>query len=289
MTRNPKWTAYGRGGVAVSIDGGKTWQPTVEGMGFDTPSTSIVLDENSPVGSRTLYVAAYGKGVYKSTNDGKTWQLRNNGISESLAAFELSLIPDGTLFLITSPTPQHRNGQEGREVFMGAVYKSTDGADAWVKLDVGEKVKFPNGLDYDPNDLDRIYLGAWADIQLSDLIGGALANKTGGNDLIDLDGGIFLSEDRGETWQQIFNPDHYVYDVTVDPDNPGRLYCNTFDQGAYQSNDYGISWSKIKDYDFHWGQRVIVDKHDTEKIFLVTYGSSVWYGTPKRELTKEGL
>ena len=71
-----------------------------------------------------------------------------------------------------------------------------------------------------------------------------------------------------------------MYDVTVDATHPGRLYCNTFDQGAYRSVDYGKSWSKIKGYDFHWGHRVIVDENNTEKVYLITYGSSVWHGKP---------
>ncbi|MGI9545193.1 MAG: WD40/YVTN/BNR-like repeat-containing protein, partial [Cyclobacteriaceae bacterium] len=164
MTRNPKWTEYGQGGVAISTNGGKSWSPSVEGMGYGTPSTSIVLDENSPVRNRTLYVAAYGKGVFKSIDDGKSWELRNNGISGSLAAFELTLQPDGTLFLVTSPTPQHKNGQVGREVHMGALYKSTDGAESWQQLTVNDRVKFPNGLAYDPKNLDKLYLGSWSDI-----------------------------------------------------------------------------------------------------------------------------
>lgn len=283
MTRNPKWVEYGKGGVAVSRDGGKSWTPRVEGMGFDTPATSIVLDQNSPAGNRTLYVAAFGKGVFKSTDDGLTWVLRNNGIEGSLAAFELTIQPDGTLFLVTSATPQHKNRQQGREVFMGALYKSTDGADSWTKLNPGDKVLFPNGLDYDPDNLNRLYLGSWSDIHLSDLIGGAFARATGGNERIDLDGGILMSEDGGQTWNSIFDKDHYVYDVTVDVAHPGRIYCNTFDQGAYRSDDFGKSWNKIKGYDFHWGHRVIVDKNNTEKVYLITYGSSVWHGTPVLE------
>ncbi len=280
MTRNPNWKEYGRGGVAVSFDGGKSWKPSVKGMGFDTPSTSIVLDENSPISNRTLYVAAFGKGVFKSIDDGQTWELRNNGIEGSLAAFELTIQPDGTLFLVTSPTPQHQNGEKGREVHMGAVYKSTDGAKLWTRLNVGDKVLFPNGLAYDPENLDRLYLGAWADIHLSDLIGRGLARETGGNETLDLDGGIFMSEDKGQSWEPIFDTDHYVYDVTVDPIHSGRIYCNTFDQGAYRSDDYGRSWSKIKGYDFQWGHRVIVDENDIEEVFLITYGSSVWHGKP---------
>ena len=280
MTRSPNWIRYGKGGVAISLDGGRSWTPKVEGMGFDSPSTSIVLDENSPVGNRTLYVAAFGKGVFKSIDDGQNWILHNNGIEGSLAAFELTIQPDGTLFLVTSATPQHKGGQQGREIFLGAVYKSTDGAASWQRLDVGNKVGFPNGLTFDPQNPKRLYLGSWADINLSDLIGGSLARSTGGDKLIDLDGGIMMSEDGGVNWTQIFDPDHYVYDVTIDPAHPGRVYCNTFDQGAYRSDDYGKTWNKLKGYDFHWGHRVIVDKHDPEKVYLTTYGSSVWHGKP---------
>ena len=34
MTRNPGWKQYARGGVCVSTDGGKTWKPSVSGMGY---------------------------------------------------------------------------------------------------------------------------------------------------------------------------------------------------------------------------------------------------------------
>jgi hypothetical protein len=280
MTRNPNWTEYGRGGVALSIDGGRSWTPMTDGIGFDSPSTSIVLDESSPAGNRTLYVAAYGKGVFKSTDDGKTWELRNHGIQGSKAAFEITMLPDGTLFLITSPTPQHQNGEEGREVYMGAVYKSIDRAATWQRLDLVEMTGFPNGLDYDPQNPKRLYLGSWADITLSDLIGSSIARATGGNETFDLDGGIIMSEDGGQTWTRIFDKDNYVYDVTVDPRHPGRIFCNTFCQGAYRSDDYGKTWKKLKDYDFHWGHRVIIDQHDREKVYLTTFGSSVWHGTP---------
>ncbi|MFK5974477.1 MAG: sialidase family protein [Flavobacteriaceae bacterium] len=281
MTRSPKWSERGSGGVAVSLDGGKSWAPTVEGMGFEAPSTSIVLDENSPVGNRTLYVAAYGKGVFKSIDDGKTWTLRNNGIKGSFATFELTIQEDGTLFLITSPIPQHKNGKVGMAVFMGAIYKSVDGANSWQLLDLGEKTKFPSGLTYDPQNPNILYVGSWSDIYMSDIVGRSVTNTFGSNERIYLEGGIKMSEDRGHTWRQIFDEDEYVYDVTVDNTHPGRLYCNTFSQGAYRSDDYGKTWNKMKDYDFHWGHRVFVDENDEEKVYLTTYGSSVWHGKPE--------
>lgn len=283
MTRSPQWKEYAKGGVCISVDGGATWQPSVDGMGFNSPTTSIVIDPKSPPGRRTLYAAVYNKGVFKSTDDGKSWELKNNGIEKNKCAFELTLTDNGVLFLTVSATPRHKGGEKGREYYSGAVYKSTDGAKSWQKLNISDKPLFPNGIDYDQQNPNRIYLGCWGDIYLSDLIGGDVARATGGNELIDMDGGIFMSEDNGETWKSVFDEDQYVYDVTVDPFHQGRIYCCTFNKAAYRSDDHGKTWGKIKGYDFHWGHRIIVDQHDTEKIYITTFGSSMWHGIPEVE------
>jgi hypothetical protein len=280
MTRNPKWKENGKGGVCISVDGGNSWKPNYEGMGFDSPSTSIVLDPKSAPGNRILYASVYNKGVFKSTDDGKTWTLKNKGIEENTCAFELTLTGKGVLFLTVSATPMHKDGKKGKLYYSGAVYRSSDGAETWTKLHVTDGPLFPNGIDYDRQDPNRLYLGCWADIELGDLVGRDVVRANGGNELIDLPGGIFLSEDGGTTWNSIFDENQYVYDVTVDPSHPGRVYCNTFNQAAYRSDDYGKSWKKILGYDFQWGQRIIVDQNDPEKVYITTFGSSVWHGIP---------
>jgi photosystem II stability/assembly factor-like uncharacterized protein len=110
-----------------------------------------------------------------------------------------------------------------------------------------------------------------------------VARATGQNEIIRMPGGIFMSEDGGDTWKSIFDKKQYVYDVTCDPYHKGRLYCNTFNQAAYRSDDYGKSWKRVKGYDFHWGQRIIIDENDHEKIYITTFGSSVWHGVPVTE------
>jgi len=283
MTRNPKWKENGRGGICVSVDGGNTWTPTVEGMGMNSPATTIVLDPKSPVGNRTLYATVYGKGVYKSTDDGKSWALKNVGIDSNTCAFELTLAPDGHIFLTVSPTPSHVNGVKGPGYYSGAVYRSTDGAETWSRLSVTNGNLFPNGIEIDPDDPKRIYLACWADISLSDLVGGDVTRSAGGNRMLAMPGGIFMSADGGDSWTSIFDQKQYVYDVTADPYHKGRLYCNTFNKVAWQSNDRGKSWEKIKDYDFHWGHRIIIDRNDPEQVYITTYGSSVWKGIPLTE------
>ena len=283
MTRNPKWKEAGRGGICVSVDAGKTWKPSNEGMGFDSPTTCVVIDPESPSDKRTLYASVYGKGVFKSTDDGKTWLLKNKGIDSNTCAFELTLTPKGDLFVTVSPTPVHRNGNKGREFYSGALYRSTDGAETWRKLQVADSLLFPNGIEYDPANPERIFLACWSDIDLSDLVGGDIARSTGGNERLKMPGGIFLSEDDGNTWKQVFDERQYVYDVTADPYHTGRYYANTFNRAAYRSDDNGKTWKRLKGYDFHWGHRAIIDRNDPEKIYLTTYGSSVWHGTPVGE------
>lgn len=280
MTRNPRWKEIAKGGICVSEDGGKNWKPSGEGMGFDSPVTSIVLDGKSDPGHRILYASVYNKGVFKSMDDGKTWKLMNNGIEENTCAFELTLTDNGTLFLTVSATPKHEGGKKGRGFYSGEVYRSVDGAMTWTKLTVQKGLLFPNGIEYDRKNPDRIYLACWADIDLGDLVGGDVARTTGGNEKLKMPGGVFLSEDNGNTWTSIFDEKQYVYDVTADPRHPGRLFINTFNQAAYRSDDSGKSWAKIAGYDFHWGQRAVIDENDTGKIYLTTFGSSVWHGTP---------
>ncbi len=210
--------------------------------------------------------------------------MKNNGFDANTAAFELTLSPSGDLYVTVSPIPAHLEGKAGLDFYSGAVYKSTDGAETWTKLHVTDGLLFPNGIAVDPKNPEHIFLACWGDITLSDLIGGANLRRLGGeNRTLEMPGGIFYSADGGATWTSVFDRNQYVYDVTIDPYQEGRLYCNTFSRGAWRSDDYGKTWKKLRGYDFHWGHRAIIDEHQQEKVYLTTYGSSVWHGTPVTE------
>jgi photosystem II stability/assembly factor-like uncharacterized protein len=250
-----------KGGVAVSTDGARTWTVSNEGM-EESAITHVLLDPKSPKGRRTLYAAAFGRGVYKSTDGGRTWSLKNAGLAPDPRnqpfAWRLTLAPDALYLVVARRSERGRIGDRDD----GALYRSTDGAEHWQKVTLPAGVNGPNGLTVDPADPRRLYLSAWG-----------VMRPEG-----DTGGGIFLSTDAGATWRNVLPRSPHVYDVTVDPRDPKVLYACGFDQAAFRSMDRGETWTRIRGFNFKWGQRVIADPVDPAKIYVTTFGGSVWHG-----------
>ncbi len=247
------------GGVAVSTDGGRHWTPSNSGLPVDS-ITHILLDPSSPVGSRTLYACAFGRGVYKSTDNGRTWTQKNAGIAgEEPFAWRITASQDGTLYLVVS---RRNEGFDHSPSGAGALYRSTDKAEHWQRIELPAGVTGPTGLEIDPRDPQRLYLTAWGQE----------------GDIADQNGGVFASDDGGKTWQTFFTESQHVYDLTIDPRHPDTLYICGFDAAAYRSTDRGAHWQRIQGYDFKWGHRVILDPNDPGMIYITTYGGGVWHG-----------
>ena len=249
-----------KGGVCRSEDGGKNWTQSNAGMD-ETGATHIILDPNSPVDARTLYVAGFGRGVYKSSDGGRTWSLKNQGITQKEPfAWRLALSSNGTVYVVIARRSE--NGSIGNEGD-GALYRSTHGAEHWQPVALPEGTNGPNGLAIDPDSPDRLYLAAWA-----------RASGVHGDG-----GGIFLSENGGKTWKQVLEKDRHIYDITVDPVDPKILYAAGFESSAWRSADRGLHWTRIPGFNFKWGQRVIPDPQDRNKVYITTFGGSVWHGS----------
>jgi photosystem II stability/assembly factor-like uncharacterized protein len=206
-------------------------------------------------------VAGFGRGVFRSDDGGETWSSKSKGLPEKEPfAWRFATAKDGALYLVVARRSER--GEIGNEQD-GALYRSMDRAETWEKVALPEGVNGPSGIAVDPEDPRRLYLAAWA--------------RAGARN-----GGIYLSTDRGASWRRVHEADQHVYDVTFDPRRPSVLYACGFTSSAWRSEDRGATWRRIAGYDFKWGHRVVADPVDAGKIYVTTYGGSVWHGPAAR-------
>ena len=250
-----EFLARDRGGICRSEDGLVSWTPSASGLPENALCTHLILDPASPPGQRTLYTAVFNSGLYKSTDDGRTWKKKNNGLDpNNLFAWRLASHTDGTLYLIMV-----KNRLIGKE-HSGALYHSLDGAETWVPLPLPQEVDFPNDLVCDSS--GRLYLACWPRLEGHQNLGG----------------GAYASDDGGKSWQQIFDSTMHVYAIGIDLVNPSVLYLSTFDASLFRSTNQGKTWRRMPGFNFQWGQRPVPDPHHPGMVYMTTFGSSVWYG-----------
>src|SRR5262249_14675849 len=248
-----------RGGIVRSDDGGRTWRAQADGMAPTAPTYILRAPEG------TIYVAAFGRGVYQSTDLGEHWSLRNTGIEgEQPFAWRLARDGKGALYLVVARRSDDGTyGNSGD----GALYRSTDGAEHWTRLTLPQGLNGPTGLAIDPKDPARLYLAAWG-----------RSTREGA-----ADSGVYLSTDSGTTWRRVLSEDQHIYDITIDPEDPRVLYACGFEQAAWRSADRGLTWNRIPGFDFKWGHRVVVDPRDRTRLYVTTFGGSVWTTTFSRQ------
>ncbi|MFC1614412.1 hypothetical protein ACFL5K_03870 [Gemmatimonadota bacterium] len=256
---NDNW-GDARGMPAISTDGGQTWYSKTFGAPVNSPITHILLDPDSPVDSRTLYICGFGDGVFKSTDGGSKWFEASEGLGENRSVWRITRKSDGTLFVVVVG-----NGRESN-VIPGALYRSDDGAESWQKVTLPEGVKRPNDLAVDPSDSNIMYLSCWPWIDLS-----SMPRR-------ERNGGLYRSLDDGASWEQVFYEDAHVYAAAIDPERPSTVVINTFDSAAFRTMNRGETWHKIGGYNFKWGHRPILDPHHPGMLYLTTFGGSVFYG-----------
>jgi photosystem II stability/assembly factor-like uncharacterized protein len=262
MFKHPGGTARFHGGVALSLDGGKTWKKSNTGLP-EMAATHILLDPKSPPDARVLYVTGFGRGVFKSIDGGQTWTAKSAGLptTEPLT-WRMAMDKNGVLYVTTIRRAQ--NGKFGTDQD-GWVFRSRDGAETWEKMMLPTGLNGPVAVTVDPEDPARLYLSAWGRYTLYMT---TLPDQ----------GGVFVSSDGGTTWQNTLNANRRIYDVTIDPKDRNILYATGFEAAAWRSTDRGMTWKRIRGFNFKDAHRVIPDPFDRSKVYITTFGSSVWHG-----------
>lgn len=253
------------GGVYRSTDAGGTFTYTGLAETHDIPR--LAVDPRDP---DTCYVAALGhlwganpeRGVYKTSDGGRTWQ-QVLKVDENTGACDVAVDPDSpdTVYAAMYARRRTRWSFTGNSE-TGGIFRSDDAGETWKKLTRGLPPRTGRiGLAIDPSDPDRIFASVESDY------GGA-----GKGSFADFSpsGGLFRSDDRGESWTRLtdLNPRPFYFSrVAVDPEDPSRVYLPGWDLGI--SDDGGVTFrrsgSQFVHVDFH---AIVVDPDDTAHILV---------------------
>jgi photosystem II stability/assembly factor-like uncharacterized protein len=246
-------------GVYKTTDGGRTWSHM--GLKDSHHIGRIVIDPRRP---DTVYVAAAGRlwgpnkerGLFKTTDGGLTWT-PSLFIDQNTGVIDVAMDPhdSNTLYAAAYQRRQtHVGGPPAQTTGPGSgIFKTTDAGRTWRKLTSGLPTR----------DLGRIGL----DISLSNpavmyaIVQTASTSSGFGGDPDPAaagggaapqgartfnDGGVFRSDDRGESWTWVNaanNRPEYYSQIRVDPANENHVY--TLAQNVSVSDDGGKTFRTL--------------------------------------------
>ncbi len=207
------------------------------GPGFMTGRISDI--EKDPNDASTWYVAVSSGNVWKTINNGTTW----NPIFENYGSFSTGCITiDPTdsqiIWLGTGENQSQRSASWG-----DGVYKSIDGGKSWKNMGLPNSQHIGKIL-IDPRDHNTVYVASQGPLW-----------SNGGNR------GLYKTTDGGETWNAILQISKYtgITDISFDPNNPDIIYAASYqrrrhvgilvaggdESRIYKSSDAGKTWKKL--------------------------------------------
>ncbi len=277
-------------GIYKSTDGGETW--THMGLPNSERISQIVV---SPKSSDTVFVCVPGplwsdspdRGLYKTSDGGKTWKQVLKGSNLSTGCSSVALDPSDSNIVFAGLWDFRRKGWEYRSGGSGpdqpsgsGLLHSADGGSTWTEITPESNKGFPKkpygrlALAIAPSNAKRVYVFVESP-----------------------DSALFVSDDGGLTWDKrdksnwmVWRP-FYFANLIVDPKNPDRVFKtdgahpgnpqNVFagdDGGMWYSYNGGAKWWKGDNLPVSQFYHVSVDSDDPYHVYGGLQDNSSWVG-----------
>ncbi len=291
-------TLYEKGnnrGLYRTDDGGQSWTNVL----FMSDSTSCIDVVVHPENPNIVYAATWERiryayqrdyggptsGLHRSTDGGNTWVQLENGLppsTEETGRIGLTISASNPDILYASFTTNPISNQ-----FEG-IYKTTNGGDNWTQTNdydlLGLYASFGwffGNIRVDPNNPDIVYaMGvtnyrsldggqSWEyfldDDMHVDFHAWEVHPQNSNRIVVGNDGGVYISDDMGQTWQHPQLPITQFYECEIDNSLPYRYYGGTQDNNTIRTlTGDGDDWDRIIGGD---GFHVIVDPTNNQRIY----------------------
>ncbi len=260
------YVAVASGGVWKTTNAGTTWDPIFDDEGSYSIG-ALAIDPKDPL---TIWVGtgennsqrsvAYGDGVYRSTDGGKSWT--NVGLQDSEHIGKIVVDPfDSKVVYVAAQGPLWaRGGDRG-------LYRTRDGGATWERiLEIDEWTGVTDFL-IDPRNPEHLYAAAYQRFRrVWALIDGGPGSA------------LYKSTDGGASWTKLENglPKEQMgrIGIALSPVNPDVVYAIIEaagkDGGFYRSTDAGGNWSKMSDYvstSPQYYQEIVADPAVVDRVY----------------------
>ncbi|MBP7346758.1 MAG: hypothetical protein KA952_09495, partial [Sediminibacterium sp.] len=184
------YVAYATGGLWHTVNNGMSFSPIFDsediiGIGdiaVNWKTREIWVGTGEVNSSRSTYA---GLGVYKSSDNGKTWTWLGLADSHHIGEIKLHATDPNTAWVAVLGHLYSPNKERG-------IYKTTDGGKSWKQTLYVDENTGAVDLDINPSNSNELYAGMWY-----------RTRKAWNFEESGKSGGIFKSTDGGETWQKI--------------------------------------------------------------------------------------
>ncbi len=234
---------YTGGGVWRTDDAGLNWRNISDGW-FGSGSIGAIAV--APSDENVIYVgtgehavrgqsSTYGDGVYRSTDQGRTWSHRGLAATRQISAVRVH--PRNPELVYVAAQGDRWKGTPER-----GIYRSADGGESWeLVLEGANATSGASDLSMDPTNPRILYAAFWDNQRVPWQV------RSGGPG-----SGLWKSTDGGDTWTRLSRGLPGLMGkigVAVSPADPDRVYAivEADKGGLYRSDDAGLNWRRLSD------------------------------------------
>ena len=235
------FAGYTGGGLWRTDDAGNSWRNLSDGY-FKTGSVGAIAV--APSDENVIYVgmgehairgqsSTYGDGMYKSTDQGRSWT--HIGLAASRQISAVRVHPSNPDVVYVAVQGDRWKGTTDR-----GIYRTTDGGKSWTQALKGENAfSGASDLSMDATNPRILYAAMWDHQRTPWMV------RSGG-----AGSGIWKSVDGGDTWKRAQEGLPKLVGkigVSVSPANPDRVFAivESENGGLFRSDDAGKTWRQM--------------------------------------------
>ena len=255
------------GGVWKTTNAGISFTPVFDAEGSFSIG-AVTIDPRNPnvvwVGTgenNVQRVVAYGDGIYKSVDGGKSWT--NMGLKESEHIGRVVVDPrNSDIVYVAAQGPLWRKGGDR------GVYKTTDGGRTWTRVLAVDDWTGANDIQMDPRNPDVLVATTW---QRNRRVFAFIAGGPGS--------AVYRSVDGGRTWNKSQSglPSEELGRIGLSWSlaDPNLVYAiaeaANGKGGFFRSRDAGASWERMSGYQAggNYYNEIFADPKHADRVYAV--------------------